>query len=273
MSGNVAVVGATGRMGRAIMLATHQASGMALCAAVARAGSTAIGQDSLALAGITGEHGVVVTADLEHAASQADVVIDFSTADNALPVIQACINARTALVLGTTGLAAQAEAALEDAAGVLPVLVAANTSIGVAVLRHLAAEATRLLGGTYDIEIVEMHHRHKVDAPSGTATMLAEAIADVRELDPKAAAVCGREGRVGPRSADEIGVMTLRGGEVIGDHTVHFAGAADRIELTHRALDRSLFARGAVHAAKWLVESRPNAGRYGMADVLGLKTP
>ncbi|MCA9582431.1 MAG: 4-hydroxy-tetrahydrodipicolinate reductase, partial [Myxococcales bacterium] len=174
---------------------------------------------------------------------------------------------KTALVVGTTGLDDGAHRALQDAASVVPVVFAPNFSVGVNVLFHLAREATRLLGSDYDAEIVEMHHRHKVDAPSGTAVRLADVVREAKGVGNDAL-VYGRQGQVGARKADEIGVMTLRGGDVIGDHSLILAGEGERLELGHRAGDRGLFARGAVRAALWTRGQEP--GFFGMEHVLGI---
>lgn len=271
MSARVAVVGAAGNMGLAIIRAVSEDASLELSGGVASVTNDKLGRDLGQLSG--GEPlNVALGSDLRAAVVDADVVIDFSTAATAEDVLAACTESRTPLVLGTTGLSKDSEVTLTHACKMIPVVAAANTSIGVAVMRHVAMEAAKLLGTDYDIEVVEMHHRRKVDAPSGTAVMLANGLAQARGLDPAKASVHGRSGPAGPRPADEIGVMTLRGGDVVGEHTVFFAGPGERLEVTHRAQDRSLFARGAVRAAKWLVGRDVPAGRYGMADVLGLGT-
>jgi 4-hydroxy-tetrahydrodipicolinate reductase len=193
----------------------------------------------------------------------ADVVIDFSLAHAFDPMLRAAIAAKVAVVSGTTRLTPESEALLERAAGVVPVLWAPNMSLGVQLLARLVADAVRTLGAAYDVEIVEAHHNQKLDAPSGTAQLLREAAQQSRaELTP----VHGREGQVGARRREEVGMHAIRGGGVVGDHTVHLIGAFDRIELTHRAMSRDLFAAGALHAARWL-RGRP-AGRYTLADTL-----
>jgi 4-hydroxy-tetrahydrodipicolinate reductase len=171
-------------------------------------------------------------------------------------------------VIGTTGLDERAEAAIDALAARAPVVVAPNMSPGVTLFFHLAARAAELLGPDYDAEIVEMHHRRKVDAPSGTAVRLGEVVARAKGFDPERAVVHGRSGQVGARPREEVGVMTLRGGDVIGDHTLVLAGEGERLELTHRASSRDIFARGAVRAARWVVGQPP--GRYDMADVMGI---
>jgi len=268
MTRRVALHGATGRMGRAIIEILAQEPGLSLAAALAAPGDPALGRDAGELAGV-GPLGVAVGA-LE-GAIDADVVIDFSAPDALAELAERCRLSKTPLVSGTTGLAAPHQAALDALARVAPVVHAPNMSVGVNVLFHLAELATRLLGEGFDAEIVEMHHRHKVDAPSGTAVRLAERVAKARGLDPAKAVVHGRSGQVGPRPDDEIGVMTLRGGGVVGEHTLVLAGAGERVELVHRAQDRSIFARGAVRAATWIVGRAP--GRYDMPDVLGITAP
>lgn len=262
----VALHGAPGRMGRAVVAAVEAERHAALVAAYARPFSPDLGRDAGELAGV-GRTGVVVSA-LGEEPLDADVVIDFSLPDAILGVAASCLASRVPLVSGTTGLSTEHHEALDRLAEAVPVVHAPNMSVGVTVLFHLAEVATRLLGGDYDAEIVEMHHRHKVDAPSGTAARLAERVALARGLDPAAAVVHGRSGQVGPRRDDEIGVMTLRGGGVVGEHTLVLAGPGERVELVHRAQDRSIFAHGAMRAALWAVGKRP--GRYDMRDALGL---
>nr|WP_236607037.1 4-hydroxy-tetrahydrodipicolinate reductase [Sandaracinus amylolyticus] len=261
----VAMHGAGGRMGRAIVRAIADDGKLALIAAIDREGGDAIGKDAGELAGV-GSLGVTVSAD-RALATKADVVIDFSSPIATAAMARACAAARTPMVIGTTGLDAEANAAIDALAKEAAVVVAPNTGIGVNVLFHLAAEAARLLGPAFDAEIVEMHHKKKVDAPSGTAIRLAERVAEAKGFGPESF-VHGRSGQVGARPEREIGIVALRGGDVIGDHTLVLAGPGERIELTHRAHDRSLFATGALRAARW-VASVGRAGRFGMGDVLG----
>lgn len=260
------VHGASGRMGRAVVQAIHEANGIALVGAIARDGASAIGIDIGELAGV-GALRVPVTGALA-AELDAHVLIDFSRSE-AIEAMSAQAAARSvSLVVGTTGLEPSALAALERAAQRVPVVVAPNTSVGVTVLFHLAERATALLGEGFDAEIVEMHHRRKVDAPSGTALRLADVVLAAKGLD-RSALVTGREGKPGARPQHEVGVLALRGGDVIGDHTLVLAGTGERVELTHKATDRSLFARGAVRAALWTATQSP--GLYDMRDVLGLR--
>ncbi|MBX3274046.1 MAG: 4-hydroxy-tetrahydrodipicolinate reductase [Sandaracinaceae bacterium] len=259
----VALFGATGRMGQAIARVLAGDRDARVVAAWAHGGDERLGLDLGELAGVGRlEVAIGVLGEID-----ADVVIDFTTPDGTELVATACAASGAALVSGTTGLHAAAEDALRRAAASVPVVHAPNMSVGVTLLFHLAELAASRLDD-FDAEIVEMHHRHKVDAPSGTAVRLAEHVARARSLSPERALRFARSGQVGPRTADEIGVMTLRGGAVVGDHTLHLVGEGERLELTHRAMDRSIFARGAVRAAKWCVDQPP--GHYGMADVLGL---
>ncbi len=262
----VALHGATGRMGRAIVAVIAEDPNARLAGAYAAPDDAAMGRDAGELAGV-GALGVCVASLPD--TLDADVVIDFTHPGAVEAVAARCQVARVPLVSGTTGLGAEQERALDALAEQVPVVHAPNMSVGVNVLFHLAELATRLMGPDFDAEIVEMHHRHKVDAPSGTAVRLAERVAHARGLDPNEAVVHGRSGQVGARRDDEIGVMTLRGGGVVGEHTLLLAGPGERLELTHRAQDRSIFARGAVRAAHWIVDAHP--GRYDMADVLGLR--
>lgn len=260
MSGSpsVAVLGASGRMGRAVVRLAHGA-GLRVACALGRDK----GRDAGELAGI-GPIGTRVTDDVEAlATSGADVLVDFSVPGALSRACPVAAGAGIAIVSGTTGLDAATSTALDQAAARVPVLWEANMSLGVHVLAMLVERGLAALGPSFDVEIAEIHHRAKVDAPSGTALRLAEAVRAVRggEL------VHGREGRPGPRKASEIGMHALRGGDVVGDHTVFMFGDGERLELTHRASSRDLFAHGALRAARWLV-GRP-AGRYRIADMMG----
>lgn len=268
MTIRVAVHGAAGRMGRqviAIVAADPQAE---LVAALDRPGSAALGLNAGVLAGLGTDCPVTVTSELAPALSAADVVIDFSLPAGLPELMAACERTNTAAVVGTTGVQEPGRAAIAKLSARAPVVFAPNFSIGVNVFWALARRAAELLGPDADLEIVEMHHHHKVDAPSGTAVRLLEEVAAVRGLDPKRAAVHGRHGQVGARTKDEIGVHALRGGDVVGDHTLVLAAPGERIELSHRAHGREIFARGAVRAAHWVVGKNP--GLYGMDDVLDL---
>ena len=257
----LAIHGVTGRMGQAVTRVAAS-EGVAIVGAIASPGSAGLGRDAGEIAG-AGPVGVLVSADAGSGLLGADVVIDFSQPAAFPHLIKLAMHAKIAVVSGTTRLDATGERLLGEAAKVIPVLWAANTSAGVQVLAELVTLAVQKLGLGFDVEIVETHHRAKVDAPSGTAERLRAAVEEARgELT----AVAGREGNVGPRQADEIAMLALRGGDVIGDHTIHLLGQGERLELTHRATNRDLFARGALRAARFL-HGKP-AGRYTMADVL-----
>jgi 4-hydroxy-tetrahydrodipicolinate reductase len=235
------------------------------------AGSPVLGRD--AGAGIGRVTGVVVGNDVDAALVQADVLVDFTRPEGALLHLGACARHRTAAVIGTTGLSAAQEAALAEHARTLPVVFAANMSVGVNVLLNLVESAARTLGPAYDVEIVEMHHRHKVDAPSGTALRLGEAAATGMGANLADRAVYAREGATGERPAGAIGFATLRGGDVVGEHVVLFAGTGERIEIAHRATSRTNFAAGALRAVEYVAAKRA-AGEHGlfdMRDVLGLR--
>jgi 4-hydroxy-tetrahydrodipicolinate reductase len=265
----VAVIGAAGRMGRALIRAVTETPDAQLAAAVERPGSAELGDDAGILAGI-GPLGVVLAA-ARPAAGQADVWIDFSAPAASVANAQAAAGAGVRLVVGTTGLAAADKEEIAAAARRIPVVMAPNTSVGVTVLLRIVGDVARALGPGYDLEIVETHHRAKRDAPSGTALRLAEALAEATGRDLARSARTARQGDTGPRTDDEIGIQTLRGGDVVGDHTVHFLGHGERIEVTHRASSRDTFARGAVRAALWLCAPDRPPGLYDMRDVLGLR--
>lgn len=262
----IAVLGADGRMGRALIRAVLTATPRAvLTAASERPGHVSVGKDAGVHAGIE-RAGVAIAGELP-AKGVADVWIDFTSASVTESVATTAAAHGTALVVGTTGLGTHARAALDVAALRIPVVYAANYSVGINVMLKLVADAARALGPDYDMEIVEAHHRGKKDAPSGTALRLAEALAEASGRD-MAAARYARHGDIGARSASEIGVQTVRGGDVVGDHTVYFLGNGDRIEITHRASTRDTFAVGAVRAALWVAGCQP--GMYDMRNVLGL---
>lgn len=265
MALRVAVHGAAGRMGRAVVQLVHEAEDLSLVAAVDAVGNPGLGRDAGELAGV-GNLGVALSARIEDLAN-AEVIIDFSL-PVALPRLFAFLEQTPVpFVLATTGLDETLTSRLGALSRTLPLVAAPNYSMGVAVLYHLAEQASALLP-EFDLEIIEMHHRHKVDAPSGTALGLLDAAARGRKQEGRERAVFGRQGHTGARSDGEIGVMTLRGGDVIGDHTLLMAGAGERLELTHRAGDRSLFARGVLRAARFVARQAP--GRYTMPQVLGL---
>ncbi len=253
-----AVLGPSGRMGRRVIELLAERSDMAVAAAIDHPTSPLVGQTIA---------GVPVSSELA-ALAGCDVYIDFTTPDATEAAARAAREHQVAAVVGTTGLGRGAEKALEALAGVAPVLVAANFSLGVNLLLVLAETAARALGTDFDLEIVEAHHRHKRDAPSGTALALARALATGRAVELDQVLTTSRSGEVGARPDGEIGVVAVRGGDVIGDHTAFFLGDGERLELTHRAGSRDLFAAGALRAAAWLASRPP--GRYTMRDVLGL---
>lgn len=265
----VGVVGCAGRMGRMLIVSIAESPRAVLAGATERAGHPALGQDPGILAGCA-ETGSRIVEDPNILFDEADVVIDFTAPAATAGHAAMAAKTGTPLVIGTTGLEGTHEAAIDAAAQSVPILQAANMSLGVNILLGVTQQLATLLDEAYDIEIVEMHHRHKADAPSGTALALGRAAAAGRGLEMAEAAVFSREGPTGPRPEGAIGFATLRGGDVAGDHTVIFAGAGERIELTHRASSRDVFAKGAVHGALWLVGRPP--GRYTMRDVLGLAT-
>jgi 4-hydroxy-tetrahydrodipicolinate reductase len=264
---NIAVLGASGRMGRTVVALLAESSGLRLSGALAAPGDPAIGCDAGAIAG-TAPLGVAIGSDPGRALKGAAVAIDFTLPEPSLVHARLCGTAGTALVIGTTGHGAAGRAELEGIAGSIPVVLAPNMSLGVNLLFKLAELASRALGPGYDAEIVEAHHRHKVDAPSGTALGLGHAVARGRGTTLEQAAVYGRYGTSGPRPDGAIGFAVMRGGDIVGDHRLVFAGPGEQVELAHRAGDRSSFARGAIVAARWVVGQPP--GLYSMADVLGL---
>ena len=264
---SVAVLGAAGRMGCAIIRVIAGTDGLKLTAAVDRAASPSLGVDAGRLAGIP-DLGVAITS-APPAAGVASVWIDFSSPAATVGTAAAAAASRAALVVGTTGVTPEGRQALAETAKTVPVMFAPNTSVGVTVLLRLVAEAARLLGPDFDLEIVETHHRMKRDAPSGTALRLAQALAEATGRDLTKDARYAREGDVGPRTHAEIGIQTVRGGDVVGDHTVFFLGQGERVEITHRASSRDTFARGAVRAAQWTAGRPP--GLYDMRDVLGVR--
>jgi len=262
----IGIVGCAGRMGRAL---TREAlaAGAAVVGGTERPGSPAIGRDLGLVAGLDPLNAPVFD-DIDTLFALADVVLDFTTPAATALHAEAALRHKAALVVGTTGLEAEVEAKLDAAAARVPVVVAANYSVGVNLLSALVERAAAVLGADYDIEIVEMHHKHKVDAPSGTALALGHAAAKGRGVRLDDVWVKSRDGVTGPRVSGTIGFATLRGGDVVGDHNVVFAGEGERLELGHRASDRGVLAKGAIRAALW-IEGRP-AGRYSMRDVLGL---
>ena len=263
----IAILGATGRMGHSLLRAILDSTEFELVGATASAESPVLGRDAGDAAGLTRRFGVVVGAAPAAALARAEVALDFSVAAAVDGHLEACLAARCALLVGTTALRPETLDRLDRAAASVPVLVAPNTSLGVNLLSQLVEQAAASLPAEYDIEIVEAHHRYKVDAPSGTALKLGEAAAVGRGTDLKSLTAPPRTGGAGPRREGSIGFASLRGGDIVGEHTVMYAGPGERLELTHRAHDRMTFAYGALRAAEWL-RGRA-AGRYSMGDVLG----
>ena len=268
MTLNIAIAGAAGRMGRMLIdTVTHRSEDMRVSGALEHDGFAQLGADAGALAGV-GDLGVTITADRAQALAGADVIIDFTLPDATLLNMQAAREQGAAVVLGTTGHDANQEGVIHGFAADIPMIWAANYSLGVNLLLNLVERAAAALPADFDIDILEMHHRQKVDAPSGTALVLGKAAAKGRGVDFDAVKRLSREGQTGARPSGEIGFATLRGGTVPGDHQVVFAGTDERIEIGHRAADRGIFAAGAVQAAAWLAGREP--GLYTMNDVLGL---
>ncbi len=263
----VAVLGAAGRMGQAILACLAEASDLTLSGAVTEVGDAALGADAGEHAGLAAM-GVPLTDDRAQALHGAQVAIDFTLPAALEANVAACSAAGSALVIGTTGLSAGQQKSLAQASYEIPVVYGRNMSVGMNVFSHFVGEAARALGEEYDVEIVEAHHRHKVDAPSGTALALGEAVASARKRKLDELAVRTRDGQIGPRVPGTIGFSVIRGGNIVGDHSVRFIASDEQIEFTHRAADRRAFALGALRAGRWLAGRAP--GFYTMADVLDL---
>ncbi len=264
----IAVIGAAGRMGKTLIEAASLDEGLELTAAIERPESSFIGFDAGELAGI-GKNGVLLVDNVQAAVEQFDVLIDFTAPQATLANAAICSQAGKKMVVGTTGLDAAQKQQLADAAAHSAIMFAPNMSVGVNLCFSLLATAAKVLGDEVDIEIYEAHHRHKVDAPSGTALRMGEVVADALGRDLKDCAVYGREGHTGARDASTIGFATVRAGDIVGDHTVMFAAEGERVEITHKSSSRMSFARGAMRAAKWIAAQK--TGLYDMQDVLGLR--
>ena len=267
MTIQLAVAGVSGRMGRALLEAIDADADCSLAAAIDRPGSPLVGQDAGVVYGTLA--GVPVISQIEDGLANAQALIDFTRPEATLAYLDVCVATKLPLVIGTTGFDAAGTARIQAAAAQIPIVFAPNMSVGVNLLMKLAELAARVLDEGYDIEIIEAHHRHKVDAPSGTALGLGRAVAHALNRDLAKCAVYGREGATGERDPGTIGFATVRGGDIVGDHTLMFAGVGERIELTHKASSRATFAQGALRAAKWLQAQPP--GLYDMRDVLNLK--
>lgn len=264
----IAIAGAGGRMGRALIQAVIAAEGASLAAAIERPDSSLLGSDAGELAGV-GAVGVRISGDLAAVTDAFDVLIDFTVPAATAANIEICRRAGKKIVIGTTGLSDEQKDGLQAAAGDIGLVYSGNYSIGVNVTLRLLELAAQTFGDSVDVEIIEAHHRHKVDAPSGTALMMGEAVAGALQRDLKDVAVYERYGHTGARERQTIGFQTIRGGDIVGDHNVMFIGEGERVEIRHVATSRMNFANGAVRAAVWLGD-KP-AGRYDMRDVLGLK--
>ena len=264
----IAVMGAAGRMGKTLIEAVSLAEGAKLCAAIDRTDSSLVGADAGELVGL-GKVGVTLAGDLNAVINDFDVLIDFTHPSVTLKNLEVCRQAGKAMVIGTTGFTPEEKQQLSEAAKQIPIVFAANFSVGVNLCLKLLDTAARVLGDDVDIEIVEAHHRHKVDAPSGTALRMGEVVANALGRDLQKVAVYGREGQTGARERETIGFATVRAGDVVGDHTVLFAADGERVEITHKASSRMTFAKGAVRSALWLAGR--DAALYDMQDVLGLR--
>lgn len=264
----VAVVGVGGRMGKVISSCIVDSPETEIGGGTEMAGHPALGQDLGEVVGL-GKNGQVILEDLSTVLDGADVVIDFSTPDSSMSTLDAVVAKGKAVVFGTTGFSDDQKAKIKKASETTRIVLAPNMSIGVNVLFKIAGDVARIMGNNYDVEIVEAHHKFKKDAPSGTAVKLSEVIADALDRNLKEVGVYGRHGFSEGRTVEEIGVHTVRAGDIVGEHRVMFGGMGETLELFHKAQSRDTFARGAVHAAAWLVNQKP--GLYDMQDVLGLR--
>ena len=264
---NIGVIGAGGRMGRMLIEAVQDNPLTTLSAAIERQGSSLVGADAGEVAAI--EHlNIKIVDDLVAVIDDIDVLVDFSLPDATEQNMQTCAEHKVAMVIGTTGFNEQQEQVLTEASKHIPIVYAGNYSTGVNLSLKLLAMAAKTFGNEADVEVIEAHHKHKIDAPSGTAYMMAEAVAEARGQDLKEVAIYGREGQTGAREKGAIGIHAIRGGEIIGDHTVMFIADGEVVEITHRARARMTFAAGAVRATTWVIQQK--AGQYNMQDVLGL---
>lgn len=263
----VAILGAAGRMGRMLIQAAQENPEVSVAAAIEHPESSMLGNDAGELAGV-GRLDVPVVAGLDECAD-FDVLIDFTRPEPSLVALEYCLGAGRRMVIGTTGFGEEGKQYIAEAANQIPIVMAANYSVGVTLSLKLLELAARTLGDSVDIEVIEAHHRHKVDAPSGTALAMGEAVAGALGRDLKEVAVYGREGITGERDRQTIGFSTIRAGDIVGEHTVMFASEGERVEITHKASSRMTFAGGAMRAAAWL--NGQGAGLYDMQDVLSLK--
>ena len=264
----LAIAGAAGRMGRVLTRIVHETEGCSVAGGLEPEGSQFLGADMGDLAGL-GPLGVMVGSDPLTLLSKIDGVIDFTIPAATLAFSELSAQARIVHIIGTTGIDQAGEAKIKAASRHARIVKSGNMSLGVNLLAAVVRKVAAALGEDFDIEVLEMHHRHKIDAPSGTALLLGKAAAEGRGIDLASRSVRVRDGHTGPRGRGDVGFATLRGGSVVGDHTVMFAGPAERIEISHKAESREIFARGAVRAALWAMDKKP--GLYSMADVLGLE--
>jgi len=264
----IAVCGAAGRMGQRIIIAVKESEGCELSGALERPGHELVGQDAGLVAGC-GTLGVKISDDLNAVVKGCDVLIDFTTPKVSLKNLEVCGLQGKAIVIGSTGFTPDERALAKELARDIPVVLAPNMSVGVNVCFKVLADIAKILGDDFDVEIVEAHHKLKKDAPSGTAVRMGEVVAEALGRNYDQVANCHREGITGERTREEIGMQTIRGGDIVGEHTVYFIGMGERIELTHRAHTRDMFSRGSVRAAKWVVSQK--SGLYDMQDVLGLR--
>ena len=264
---HIAIAGASGRMGRALLEVVAQSADFRLKSALERSDSPYIGKDAGEIIGA--RDGVNISGDLESALSGCDVLVDFTRPEGTMQHLDACLRHGVKMVIGTTGMSGEQQARIEIAAKTIAIVQAPNMSVGVNLVFRLLDVAARVLAEGYDIEIVEAHHRHKVDAPSGTALRMGGVIAQALNRDLKSCAVYGREGVTGERKPSTIGFATVRGGDIVGDHTAMFAGTGERVEISHKASSRATFAVGALRAARFIADEKN--GLYDMQDVLGLR--
>lgn len=264
---NIAIAGSAGRMGRALIEAISQAPDMRLAAALERPGSALIGKDAGELVGAP--CGVLISDDMDAGLKAADVLIDFTRPEGTLVHLALCRQHKTNIIIGTTGFTPEQKLQIQDASRDIGIVFAPNMSVGVNIVFKLLEQAAKVLAEDYDIEIIEAHHRHKVDAPSGTALRMGEVVAEASGRKLADCAVYAREGVTGERPAASIGFATVRGGDIVGDHTVLFAGIGERVEISHKASSRATFSMGALRAARYLAGKR--SGLYDMQDVLGLR--
>jgi len=264
----VAITGASGRMGRNLIDAVNQTEGLTVSAAIERPGSSLVGADAGELAGI-GKLNVIIVDSIETVVDDFDVLIDFTTPEATVENLTVCSTHNKKIVIGTTGFDQAGLAAIDRAAESIAIIFAANYSVGVNLCLKLLKQAAEVLNEDYDIEVIEGHHRHKVDAPSGTALRMGEVVAETLGRDLKTCAVYGREGITGARDPNTIGFATVRAGDIVGDHTVLFATEGERVEITHKASSRMTFAKGAARSCDWLMNKEK--GLFDMQDVLNLR--